>query len=178
MHAFGDSFLSCFYFPRNCPTYIHRDMSSLPRSWHQISLQHNILDSNSRNPFSSLPWLAQATSTSESISKSWIQEGYPTHLSTASRSGAIELQREGRLAVYRGAGSSDQDIAVARANLRFPPSCGIAYFEVLVVSSGRDGCVTVQYGISFLFSSCRLDVFLPTIALMFSYFLRSFFCSL
>ena len=38
-----------------------------------------------------------------------------------------------------GSGKSDNDAATVRANHPIFPSCGIFYFEVQIISKGRDG---------------------------------------
>uniref|UniRef100_A0A914WF27 Ran-binding protein 10 n=1 Tax=Plectus sambesii TaxID=2011161 RepID=A0A914WF27_9BILA len=40
---------------------------------------------------------------------------------------------------YRGAGKNHKDAAAVRANFPIPATCGIYYFEITIVSKGRDG---------------------------------------
>lgn len=47
---------------------------------------------------------------------------------------------ENRLRVsYKGTGKFDTDAAAIRTERPIPPSCGLFYFEILIVSKGRDG---------------------------------------
>lgn len=41
--------------------------------------------------------------------------------------------------VCSGVGKSDSDAGTVRANYPISPSCGIFYFEIRVISKGRDG---------------------------------------
>jgi hypothetical protein len=40
---------------------------------------------------------------------------------------------------YKGAGKNDQDACAVRGNHPIPTICGVYYFEVEVISKGRDG---------------------------------------
>jgi len=44
---------------------------------------------------------------------------------------------------YKGSGKSHKDAASVRSDCYIPPSCGIYYFEVTVISKGRDGYIGV-----------------------------------
>lgn len=53
---------------------------------------------------------------------------------------------EHRLRVsYKGPGKYDNDAAAIRAERPIPPACGLFYFEILVVSKGRDGYVKSKF---------------------------------
>jgi hypothetical protein len=43
--------------------------------------------------------------------------------------------------IYNGSGKSDSDAASIRSNHPIPVQCGIFYFEVEIISKGRDGYV-------------------------------------
>ena len=40
---------------------------------------------------------------------------------------------------YKGTGKDDTEAAAVRADRSIPPSCGLFYFEIYLVSKGRDG---------------------------------------
>ena len=44
-----------------------------------------------------------------------------------------------------GAGKTDGDAAAVRANHPIPPQCGLYYFEVEIVSKGRDGYIGIGF---------------------------------
>jgi hypothetical protein len=50
------------------------------------------------------------------------------------------VEEDGRLARFGGASKSGHDVAAAiRADFPMPRQCGIYYYEVTVVSKGKDG---------------------------------------
>jgi hypothetical protein len=51
----------------------------------------------------------------------------------------------GALIVYtlKGSGKNDSEAGAVRSNYPIPISCGIYYYEVLIVSKGRDGYADV-----------------------------------
>eukprot|EP00004_Rigifila_ramosa_P008436 TRINITY_DN1967_c0_g1_i1.p1 TRINITY_DN1967_c0_g1~~TRINITY_DN1967_c0_g1_i1.p1 ORF type:complete len:374 (-),score=50.63 TRINITY_DN1967_c0_g1_i1:209-1330(-) len=55
----------------------------------------------------------------------------------------IELSDNGLRAIYKGLGKSDSDAAAIRANRPIPASCGIFYFEIKIISKGRDGYIGI-----------------------------------
>jgi Ran-binding protein 9/10 len=46
---------------------------------------------------------------------------------------------------YTGTGKSDLDAAAVRSNNPIPQGCGIYYFEVTIVSKGRDGYIAIGF---------------------------------
>ena len=46
---------------------------------------------------------------------------------------------------YAGSGKSDSDAASIRSNTCIPPSCGIYYYELEIISKGRDGYIGVGF---------------------------------
>ena len=54
----------------------------------------------------------------------------------------MEVEEDGRLARYAGASKSGHDEAAAiRADFPMPRQCGIYYYEITVISKGKDGYV-------------------------------------
>ena len=51
----------------------------------------------------------------------------------------ISLSQDNLRVVYKGQGKTHRDAASVRATHPIPPSCGIYYFEVTIISKGRDG---------------------------------------
>ena len=47
---------------------------------------------------------------------------------------------------YLGSGKNHKDAASVRAVHTIPSTCGIYYFEVHIISKGRDGLVAVAMG--------------------------------
>lgn len=46
--------------------------------------------------------------------------------------------------LFQGVGKTHKDAASARASHPIPAACGIYYFEVKVISKGRDGSVFIS----------------------------------
>ncbi|KAI9146426.1 concanavalin A-like lectin/glucanase domain-containing protein [Paraphysoderma sedebokerense] len=57
----------------------------------------------------------------------------------------LELAKGNLRANYIGTGRSDSDAAAVRANYSMPSQCGIYYFEVEIVSKGRDGYIGIGF---------------------------------
>lgn len=76
---------------------------------------------------------------------SFIEEpvvSWPTRWDDRHKYPQMEVDEDGRLAKFAGAGKSGHDEAAAiRADTPMPRQCGIYYYEVTVVSKGKDGYV-------------------------------------
>lgn len=74
---------------------------------------------------------------------------YPTNWNPLDKSTYISLSPGNLRATYVGPGKSDTDAATVhpltqvRANRPIPPICGVFYFEILIVSKGRDGYISI-----------------------------------
>ncbi|KAK9909014.1 hypothetical protein WJX75_006058 [Coccomyxa subellipsoidea] len=64
---------------------------------------------------------------------------------SGSRGNSRHLEVTGQRVKYIGPGSADKDAACVRANTYVPPSQAIYYFEVQIVSKGRDGYIGVGF---------------------------------
>jgi hypothetical protein len=46
---------------------------------------------------------------------------------------------------YKGSGKTHKDAASVRSDCQIPAACGIYYFEVKVISKGRDGYIGTNF---------------------------------
>ncbi|KAI9592137.1 hypothetical protein BDF19DRAFT_425629 [Syncephalis fuscata] len=76
----------------------------------------------------------------------------PTIWNSNDRCPLLDVSRDGLSVTYIGSGKSDNDAAALRANRPMPVQAGIYYFEVEIISKGRDGYI----GIGFSSSSVSL----------------------
>ncbi|XP_065827758.1 ran-binding protein 9-like isoform X2 [Oscarella lobularis] len=67
----------------------------------------------------------------------------PRSWSTKDKYSLIGLSQANLRVHYKGAGKNEKDAASVRANRPIPSACGIYYFEVTVVSKGRDGYIGI-----------------------------------
>lgn len=74
---------------------------------------------------------------------SFIEEpvaSWPTRWDDRDKFPQMEIEEDGRLAKFAGTGKSGHDEAAAvRADHPMPRQCGIYYYEVTIVSKGKDG---------------------------------------
>ncbi|KAI8580251.1 hypothetical protein K450DRAFT_237574 [Umbelopsis ramanniana AG] len=77
----------------------------------------------------------------------------PTAWNPNDKGHCVELSSDNRRLKYVGVGKDDTDAASVRANFPMRPQCGIFYFEVEIVSKGRDGYI----GIGFCWQSNLLN---------------------
>lgn len=67
----------------------------------------------------------------------------PSKWAEADRFGGLEILGDGLEVRYKGPGKShEHEAAAARADHPMPPQCGIYYYEVTMVSKGKEGYVT------------------------------------
>ena len=69
----------------------------------------------------------------------------PTHWNSKDKCSLIELSRHGLRAHYTGSGKSDGEAAAVRSNFCIPSQCGVYYFEVSIISKGRDGYIGIGF---------------------------------
>jgi hypothetical protein len=69
----------------------------------------------------------------------------PTYWNSKDRSPNIELAPGNLKMSYIGSGKSDSDAAAVRANYPIPSGCAIYYFEVCILSKGRDGYISIGF---------------------------------
>ncbi|KAI9103242.1 concanavalin A-like lectin/glucanase domain-containing protein [Phlyctochytrium arcticum] len=70
----------------------------------------------------------------------------PTQWSTKDKSPSIELSPAANLRVtYTGPGRDDVHAAAVRSNHPIPPQCGLFYYEVSIISKGRDGYIGIGF---------------------------------
>lgn len=63
----------------------------------------------------------------------------PRHWSTDHKFQSLLLSNENLRVTYKGPGKTHKDAASVRTDYPIPASCGIYYFEVKIISKGRDG---------------------------------------
>lgn len=69
----------------------------------------------------------------------------PSKWAEADRFGGLEILEDGLEVRYKGPGKShEHEAAAARADHPMPPQCGIYYYEVTMVSKGKEGYVTAM----------------------------------
>ncbi|RKO86445.1 concanavalin A-like lectin/glucanase domain-containing protein, partial [Blyttiomyces helicus] len=76
----------------------------------------------------------------------------PTCWNPKDKAPTLDLSASSLRVVYSGTGKDDKDAAAVRANHPIPPQCGLFYYEVTVVSKGRDGYI----GIGFCIQNVKL----------------------
>jgi hypothetical protein len=67
----------------------------------------------------------------------------PMHLQT--KNNFIEILPGNLLCQYQGPGKADSDAAAVRTDNPIPVSAGIYYFEVKIISKGRDGYISIGF---------------------------------
>lgn len=76
----------------------------------------------------------------------------PTTWNPKDKCSLLELSKGNLKVTYNGTGKNDSDAAAVRANYPMPYQCGLFYYEVTIVSKGRNGYI----GIGFCTSSVDL----------------------
>lgn len=64
---------------------------------------------------------------------------WPTSWSYLDKFAQLELEDNGRQAKFTGAQKTHDEAAAVRADYPMPRQCGICYYEVTVISKGKDG---------------------------------------
>ncbi|KAF1835327.1 SPRY-domain-containing protein [Decorospora gaudefroyi] len=64
---------------------------------------------------------------------------WPTRWNEADRFSQLELEDSGRLAKFSGTQKTHDEAAAVRADFPMPRQCGIYYYEITVVSKGKEG---------------------------------------
>ncbi|KAL1915773.1 uncharacterized protein VTP21DRAFT_6532 [Calcarisporiella thermophila] len=77
----------------------------------------------------------------------------PTAWNPKEKCQLLDLSRDCLRVSYKGCGKEDQDAAAVRANYSMPSQCGLFYYEVEILSKGRDGYI----GIGFCTGNVKLD---------------------
>ncbi|TPX63230.1 hypothetical protein SpCBS45565_g06791 [Spizellomyces sp. 'palustris'] len=67
----------------------------------------------------------------------------PTQWSNKDKSPSLELSATSLRVTYTGPGQTDAHAAAVRTNHPIPPQCGLFYYEVTIISKGRDGYIGV-----------------------------------
>jgi hypothetical protein len=80
---------------------------------------------------------------------------WPTRWNDGDRFSQLELESEGRTAKFSGTQKTHDEAAAVRADFPMPRQCGIYYFEITVISKGKDGYVYLKYGNTHTNVSCR-----------------------
>ncbi|KAG2180488.1 hypothetical protein INT44_003492 [Umbelopsis vinacea] len=61
------------------------------------------------------------------------------------KSSLMDISSDGVDASYCGSGRNDKDAAAVRSTFTAKPQCGIFYFEIEIVSKGRDGYISIGF---------------------------------
>jgi len=69
----------------------------------------------------------------------------PTHWNPKDKCALLELSKGNLRVSYNGTGKSDTDAASVRANHPMPYQCGLFYFEVTIISKGRNGYIGIGF---------------------------------
>ena len=71
---------------------------------------------------------------------------WPTRWNDGDKFAQLEIEDNGRLAKFSGAQKSHDEAAAVRADFPMPRQCGIYYYEITVISKGKDGYVSEAKG--------------------------------
>jgi hypothetical protein len=71
---------------------------------------------------------------------------WPTRWNDADRFPQLELEDSGRQAKFSGTQKTHDEAASVRADFPMPRQCGIYYYEITVISKGKDGYVHLLLG--------------------------------
>lgn len=63
----------------------------------------------------------------------------PRQWSTSFKGQTLSLSHGNLRVTYKGPGKTHKDAASVRTDYPIPPACGIYYYEVKIISKGRDG---------------------------------------
>lgn len=66
---------------------------------------------------------------------------WPTRWNEGDKFAQLEIEDSGRLAKFAGSQKTHDEAAAVRADFPMPRQCGIYYYEITVISKGKDGCV-------------------------------------
>ncbi|KAJ9075325.1 hypothetical protein DSO57_1037212 [Entomophthora muscae] len=69
----------------------------------------------------------------------------PTAWNTGDKNTLLEVSKQGLRVAYTGPGRNDTDVAAVRANHCMPPQSGLFYFEVKIISKGREGLIGIGF---------------------------------
>jgi hypothetical protein len=64
---------------------------------------------------------------------------WPTKWNEGDKFAQLDIEENGRLAKFSGSQKTHDEAAAVRADFPMPRQCGIYYYEVTVISKGRDG---------------------------------------
>ncbi|KAJ3008579.1 hypothetical protein HKX48_008449 [Thoreauomyces humboldtii] len=67
----------------------------------------------------------------------------PTQWNARDKCTSLELSTGGQRVTYTGPGQLDTHAAAVRSNHPIPPQCGLFYYEVKIISKGRDGYIGI-----------------------------------
>jgi hypothetical protein len=66
---------------------------------------------------------------------------WPTRWNDGDRYVQLELEDDGRVAKFSGSPKAHDEAAAVRADFPMPRQCGIYYYEITVISKGKEGYV-------------------------------------
>uniref|UniRef100_A0A5S6QF45 B30.2/SPRY domain-containing protein n=1 Tax=Trichuris muris TaxID=70415 RepID=A0A5S6QF45_TRIMR len=67
----------------------------------------------------------------------------PTAWNSKDKNSFMKLSHNNCRVQYKGPGKSHKDAAAVRANFYIPVACGLFYFEITIISKGRDGYIGI-----------------------------------
>lgn len=71
---------------------------------------------------------------------------WPTRWNEGDRFSQLELEDNGRMAKFSGTQKTHDEAAAVRADFPMPRQCGVYYYEITVISKGKDGYVDWRSG--------------------------------
>ncbi|KAJ3160238.1 hypothetical protein HDU86_001074 [Geranomyces michiganensis] len=77
----------------------------------------------------------------------------PTQWNQKDKNQSLDVSTNGQRITYSGLGEEDKHAGAVRSNYCIPPQCGLFYYEVTIISKGRDGYI----GIGFSTQSVQLN---------------------
>jgi hypothetical protein len=69
---------------------------------------------------------------------------WPTRWNDSDKFAQLDLEDNGRQAKFSGSQKTHDEAAAVRADFPMPRQCGVYYYEVTVISKGKDGYVLCQ----------------------------------
>lgn len=80
---------------------------------------------------------------------------WPTRWNDGDRFSQLELEDGGRMAKFAGTQKTHDEAAAVRADFPMPRQCGIYYYEITVISKGKDGYVSLKLDNAHTNTLCR-----------------------
>ncbi|KAJ3167057.1 hypothetical protein HDU88_002394 [Geranomyces variabilis] len=69
----------------------------------------------------------------------------PTQWNQKDKNQTLDISTNGQRITYSGLGEDDKHAGAVRSNYCIPPQCGLFYYEVTIISKGRDGYIAIGF---------------------------------